>query len=365
MFPIAAAGIKNVGGKVVDGAVDAAQEGLEGLSRRWEGVGVDNFITESNGKIKLHHVAVPKGKQNQGQGTSFMEDLTKYADGQGKRLELTPGQKDDRFGTTSNGRLKKFYKRFGFVENKGRNKDFTTIERMYREPTTPQGIVDDSPLPADTASRMKRAEEQGFDTDVFHGTASAFEGFDKKRLGAITKARGAKNAVWLSDNPQTANTYAAHAEGEGVQKLIDQSEAAERAGKWDDAHSLMVDAEKLEAAGGPGGANVIPAKIRGNLMEYDADGATLRDLDDGQIGDLIQEAMDGGFDGLKISNFSDEADWGQYNPTTHYAIFDPKNIRSKHAMFDPAKKDSADLLASVGGASLLGVGGSRMFGDDD
>lgn len=214
--------------------------------------------------------------------------------------------------------------------------------------------VDD--LPMDTASRMKRAEEMGFDTDVFHGTASDVKGFAKERLGAVTKARGAKNAVWLSDSPKTASGYAEHAETEQITKLIDASQAAERRGDWDAAHDLMVKAEALESAGGNGGANVIPAKIRGNLMEFDADGATLMDLDDGQLGDLVQEALDGGYDGLKISNFSDEAAWGNYNPTTHYAIFDPKNIRSRHAKFDPAKKDSADLLASIGGAGLLGLG---------
>ena len=35
---------------------------------------------------------------------------------------------------TSQARLKKFYKKFGFVENKGRNKDFEISELMYREP---------------------------------------------------------------------------------------------------------------------------------------------------------------------------------------------------------------------------------------
>ena len=44
---------------------------------------------------------------------------------------LTPS---DSFGATSILRLKKFYKRFGFVENKGRNKDFQLSCGMYRKP---------------------------------------------------------------------------------------------------------------------------------------------------------------------------------------------------------------------------------------
>ncbi len=65
-----------------------------------------------------------------------MRDIVDYADATGKRVVLTPGQKDDRHGTTSRSRLVTFYKRFGFVENKGRAKDFTISESMYREPVT-------------------------------------------------------------------------------------------------------------------------------------------------------------------------------------------------------------------------------------
>ena len=42
-----------------------------------------------------------------------------------------------------------------------------------------------------------------------------------------------------------------------------------------------------------------------------------------------------------------------YEPATIDIIFDPKNIRSTNAEFDPAKADSADLLSSVGTTSAL------------
>jgi hypothetical protein len=42
-----------------------------------------------------------------------------------------------------------------------------------------------------------------------------------------------------------------------------------------------------------------------------------------------------------------------YEPATIDIIFDPKNIRSTNAEFDPAKADSADLLSSVGATSAL------------
>jgi hypothetical protein len=49
-------------------------------------------------------------------------------------------------------------------------------------------------------------------------------------------------------------------------------------------------------------------------------------------------------------------------PATVVAVFDPKTIRSRFAAFDPAKKNSADLLASVGGGGLLGLGASQYMG---
>lgn len=70
-------------------------------------------------------------ERNGGYGTRFMNDLTRVADENGWVLVLTP---DDTFGASSVSRLKKFYKRFGFQENKGRNADFGTRESMIRRP---------------------------------------------------------------------------------------------------------------------------------------------------------------------------------------------------------------------------------------
>ena len=81
-------------------------------------------------------------------------------------------------------------------------------------------------------------------------------------------------------------------------------------------------------------------------MEVDAEGATLSDFDEGQLFELSEEAKAAGFDGLKIKNFSDNADYFRYEPADHYLIFDSKNIRSTNAEFDPQNIDSADLLSS-------------------
>ena len=92
------------------------------------------FVYEKDDLITLGMLEVPKANRKQGVGTAVMNELINYADENRKRIWLTPGLPDDRKGTTSRGRLVKFYKRFGFVENKGRNKDFTLTVGMYRLP---------------------------------------------------------------------------------------------------------------------------------------------------------------------------------------------------------------------------------------
>ncbi len=51
-----------------------------------------------------------------------------------------------------------------------------------------------------------------------------------------------------------------------------------------------------------------------------------------------------GHDGILISRST--TDTG--NPRQDYVVFDPKNIRSRFAKFDPTKADSRDILASAG-----------------
>lgn len=86
-------------------------------------------LSKKDDVVKLDKLVV--ADQNNGNGTRFMNNLIAEADANGWTLALTP---DDSFGATSVKRLKDFYKRFGFKENKGRNTDFTINESMVRRP---------------------------------------------------------------------------------------------------------------------------------------------------------------------------------------------------------------------------------------
>lgn len=110
----------------VDAFADALKEelGLRSL----------HLFLSRRGDLKLNMIAVPKDKLGGGLGSTAMERIATFADSHGLRVTLTTGERDDGFGTTSRARLVKFYKRFGFVENKGRNKDFSISDNMYREP---------------------------------------------------------------------------------------------------------------------------------------------------------------------------------------------------------------------------------------
>lgn len=99
-------------------------------------LGLKQFIvTEKNNDLYLDSIIVDKKDQNKGLGTKALEQLISYADQTGKRIILTPGLPNKEHGTTSRNRLVKFYKKFGFKENKGRSIDFAMgAGKMYRDP---------------------------------------------------------------------------------------------------------------------------------------------------------------------------------------------------------------------------------------
>jgi predicted GNAT family acetyltransferase len=85
--------------------------------------------------LYLSKIEVPQGQRGQGIGSSVMQDIISQADADGKTITLTPSTA---YGATSTKRLKDFYKRFGFVENSGRNKNYALNETMYRLPRKPK-----------------------------------------------------------------------------------------------------------------------------------------------------------------------------------------------------------------------------------
>ena len=99
--------------------------------------------------IELTSLIVDNAHRNRGRGSAAMERLIQFADEHAYRLTLSPAL-PNRHGTTSRARLVRFYKRFGFYENRGRRKDFGISAGMIREPRP----LPESDLNADAAEEL-------------------------------------------------------------------------------------------------------------------------------------------------------------------------------------------------------------------
>ncbi|MFW1952213.1 GNAT family N-acetyltransferase [Acinetobacter beijerinckii] len=91
---------------------------------------IELSLTDNGSVMSLHKIIVPDAQRNQGLGTKAMQDIVRYADAINRTIALTPSSD---FGSNKS-RLINFYKGQGFVENKGRNKDYEISENMYRAP---------------------------------------------------------------------------------------------------------------------------------------------------------------------------------------------------------------------------------------
>ena len=82
--------------------------------------------------VRIMTIQIPSENRKQGLGSEVMSQIISWADDHGVMLSLSPTTD---FGASSVSRLTKFYRRFGFKPNKGRNKDFRTRDTMLRNPS--------------------------------------------------------------------------------------------------------------------------------------------------------------------------------------------------------------------------------------
>lgn len=242
------------------------------------------------------------------------------------------------------------------------------------------------------AMRMARAERMGFDTRPFyHGSPDARQvrergGFERRtqnagyltdpeRYAAIQSEMAAERAangtseryfellneatalnqhveaprpIYLSDNEGIARSYARD------DRAFDYQGAEPAVMPLHTRGNLMV-----VDGGGERFANMSIDRIRASLPEsrraaFDAMVARYKADFTGNPGrittnDLEAIAHGMGFDGFEVRNVRDTYQ-GQGAPSTVRAIFDPSNLRSPGAAFDPSKSGSSDLLAASAAA---------------
>jgi len=181
-------------------------------------------------------------------------------------------------------------------------------------------------MPMDTASRMARAEGMRFDTGapLYHGTAADFQAFDNRKTGTNDAGLWGRGH-YLAASPETATSYALR-EGDGA---------------------MIVPAQAVIQ-------NTMPVTTGSDLITRLPDGTNTRDLtgpnlDGVRIRDIAKSS---GFDG--VTQFRPDGNIGDT------VAFDPRNIRSRFARFDPRLSHLANLNAGVAGAGAVGLGALAM-----
>lgn len=153
-----------------------------------------NVFLSDSGDIALLGLSVARGAQRAGLGSAVMQELTRFADLNGKAIELTPANRGYDGSTTSKSRLIKFYERFGFQQQgllmvreptlpNARPEGETTLEQERR------GAIRFGPERQFTISLLERADPSTFLHEVGHfflevmGDAAArFDGADPATL---------------------------------------------------------------------------------------------------------------------------------------------------------------------------------------
>ena len=245
-----------------------------------------------------------------------------------------------------------------------------------------------SGLPMDKASRMERAKFMGFNPDqtVYHGTNANFSEFDPSRVGDRVTSLGSGH--YLTPNRETAEGYGknileANIKGEGMldwqnlnqeqravieNKLMEVVPDSRIAGFGKKKYEVIPD-----TAEGKSRLKELQDKTRENY-HHDARAQTLTDddimknypglIDDIGVTDDVVEWREGGsLEDASSQNLMTlmneyrpelgrELGYNSSKFADQIAVYDPKNIRSVNAAFDPSKKDSANLLAGVGAAAV-------------
>jgi GNAT superfamily N-acetyltransferase len=134
------------------------KQALADLRGEAKGLGVRLDAWGGDGKINLGRIEVPKEKRGQGLGERVMAKLLALSDKHGQTLTLTPS---GQWGG-SVPKLRKWYKRLGFVENKGRRKDYEISEAMYRLPKVSKAASFHRLVlkPVDRPSQTARSHEE-------------------------------------------------------------------------------------------------------------------------------------------------------------------------------------------------------------
>lgn len=148
--------------------------------------------------VNIAMIEIHPEYRNTGIGSRVLEDTVSWADQNNIWLTLSVAEKS-KGGATSRSRLVKFYKRFGFIENKGRNTDFAISKYadMYRKPKAKINEAQNTQMP------WNKNPTIGWWLD--NDTITFYHGTHKDNVTSILK-----NGLFASETGRTAGiTYLA------------------------------------------------------------------------------------------------------------------------------------------------------------
>jgi hypothetical protein len=175
----------------------------------------------------------------------------------------------------------------------------------------------------DEASRMARAREMGFDVDtpLYHGTGADIQAFDLSRAGTgpISGNPIAQHGIFTSPMPDYTEVY---------------------------------------------GSTIMPVTgAAGNFRKVDMFSPRQNDMMDAKgvmsperVSDFVDKSKRAGDSGMSLGSRGSE--WERM-------FYDPRNIRSRFARFDPRLKNLSNLSAAVPGFFGAGTLGALLAARDD
>lgn len=250
--------------------------------------------------------------------------------------------------------------------------DAQQILEMYGAPRGVERSVE-IPLPMDEASKLARAREMGFDTDNvwYHGThAKPFDEFKTgqpaKRWMSFIERDVNSQGPFLSPDKTDAGSY-----GPNVGEYFTRAEkplipptdipvstrdkASMEASKkaWDDFMHIMEPASYVE-----NGVRYIDTDGGVSRMPFDAaDWAHYIDWNWLDNPEVVARMKALGYDSAHVAEPNDRSGRSLF-------VNDTSKIRSTKAAFDPAKKNSRNLLASSGAPVATTADILRQYGEE-
>jgi hypothetical protein len=182
------------------------------------------------------------------------------------------------------------------------------------------------------AGRMARAKEMGFDTEtvLYHGTQEDFDAFIPSENGAYGPG------IYFAIEPRTASGYATSANDLRQRAMSDNAKVISvypKKGQYASSNKL----------------DDLAAEIRKNDSAMSEDASYVA---------AVKRLQEDGFIGVRDRQKG------------YISVFDPANVRSVNAAFDPKKSTSSTLLAASPFAAVSGAGlsserelGARMADD--